>query len=316
MLLETLRAAAPDRCEGEPSVALLSSGWEDAAWFEHTFLAAEMGIALVQPSDLSFRDGKLLWHSGSDVRPVDVLYARMDEDMLLSSTRLRRCSAQGRLARRRRKRDTLTIANALGNGIGDDKAIYAYVPAMIEYYLGEKPALAQVPTWICAERAQRDYVLDHLPELVVKPIDGFGGSGVVIGPDASPGVLQARRTGTGDPAGTLHRTGGGCAIHPPHVRRRGDVPAPRRSARVRAPASGRRACRHGARHAGRVDPGGGARIPDRQLIVRRWQQGHVDIHQMGGTTKCLLRKQNTSCAVSAAKSVSTVGPLMSPLWPG
>ena len=88
---------------------------------------------------------------------------------------------------------TLTIANALGNGIGDDKAIYAYVPAMIEYYLGEKPTLAQVPTWICAERTQRDYVIDHLAELVVKPIDGFGGVGVVIGPEATPQELKARR---------------------------------------------------------------------------------------------------------------------------
>ena len=88
---------------------------------------------------------------------------------------------------------TLTIANALGNGVADDKAVYAYVPAMIEYYLGEKPALAQVPTWICAERAQRDYVLDNIAELVVKPIDGYGGAGVVIGPEAATDVLEARR---------------------------------------------------------------------------------------------------------------------------
>jgi glutamate---cysteine ligase / carboxylate-amine ligase len=87
----------------------------------------------------------------------------------------------------------LTIANALGNGVGDDKAIYAYVPAMIEYYLGEKPALAQVPTWICAERGQRDYVLDNLADLVVKPIDGSGGNGVIIGPDASDEALETRR---------------------------------------------------------------------------------------------------------------------------
>ena len=88
---------------------------------------------------------------------------------------------------------TLTIANALGNGVADDKAIYAYVPAMIEYYLDEKPKLAQVPTWICAERAQRDYVLDNLADLVVKPIDGLGGGGVLIGPDASEKELAARR---------------------------------------------------------------------------------------------------------------------------
>jgi len=192
MLLETLRAAAPSRSGDQPAVALVSAGWEDSAWYEHTFLAEEMGIALVQPSDLMVRDQKLLRHRGSDEYSVDVLYARMDEDMLLSSTGydgavLRPGLTQAVSA------GTLTVANALGNGIADDKAIYAYVPAMIEYYLGEKPSLAQVPTWICAERAQRDYVLDNIADLVVKPIDGCGGNGVLIGPDASGAALDARR---------------------------------------------------------------------------------------------------------------------------
>jgi glutamate---cysteine ligase / carboxylate-amine ligase len=192
MLLETLRAAAPPRAGDEPSVALLSAGWEDSAWFEHTFLAEELGIALVQTSDLSIRDGKLFRHIGSDVHPVDVLYARMDEDMLLSSTGYDASALRPGLLEALTE-GTLTIANALGNGVADDKAVYAYVPAMIEYYLGEKPALAQVPTWICAERAQRDYVLDNIAELVVKPIDGHGGAGVVIGPEAPADVLEVRR---------------------------------------------------------------------------------------------------------------------------
>jgi carboxylate-amine ligase len=191
-LLETLRAGAPPRCSGEPSVVLLSAGWEDSAWFEHTFLAEEMGVALVQPSDLSVHDGKLLRHIGSDTHPVDVLYARMDEDMLLSSTGYDGAALRPDLLKAVAG-GTLTIANALGNGVADDKAIYAYVPAMIQYYLGETPALAQVPTWICAERAQRDYVLDNLADLVVKPIDGHGGTGVVIGPEAPADVLEARR---------------------------------------------------------------------------------------------------------------------------
>jgi carboxylate-amine ligase len=87
----------------------------------------------------------------------------------------------------------LTLANAFANGVADDKAVYAYVPAMIEYYLGEKPKLAQVPTWICAEREQRDFVLANLADLVVKPIDGLGGGGVLIGPDASDAAIEARR---------------------------------------------------------------------------------------------------------------------------
>jgi carboxylate-amine ligase len=191
-LLDTLRAAAPSQASDEVSVALLSAGWDDSAWFEHRFLAEEMGIALVQSSDLSVREGRLLRHMGSGTHAIDVLYARMDEDMVLSSTGydgvplregLLDAVAGG----------TLTIANSLGNGVADDKAIYAYVPAMIEYYLNETPALAQVPTWICAEREQRDYVLDNLGALVTKPIDGLGGGGVVIGPDASIELLDARR---------------------------------------------------------------------------------------------------------------------------
>ena len=192
MLLDTLKAAVPRHADDDPVVALLSAGWEDPAWFEHRFLAEEMGVALVAPSDLSVRDHKLVRHVGAGVHRIDVLYVRMDEDMLLSSAgydgaplRPGLLSAIGG--------GHLTVANALGNGMADDKAVYAFVPAMIEYYLGEKPKLEQVPTWICAERAQRDHVLSHLGELVVKPIDGLGGSGVLIGPDASDAAVEARR---------------------------------------------------------------------------------------------------------------------------
>jgi glutamate---cysteine ligase / carboxylate-amine ligase len=192
MLLETLRAAAPAHASDEPRVALLSAGWEDSAWFEHTFLAEEMAVALVQPSVLSVRDGKLVQHIGANVRSVDVVYARMDEDMLLSSTGYDGAPLRAGLLDAIAG-GNLTVANALANGVADDKAIYAYVPAMIEYYLGEKPRLAQVPTWICAEREQRDFVLANLADMVVKPIDGFGGAGVMIGPEASDVALEARR---------------------------------------------------------------------------------------------------------------------------
>lgn len=192
LLLDSLRAAAPAGAPAEPEVVLLSSGWEDSAWFEHTFLAKEMGIPVVQPSDLSVRNGELVRHSGShggNARTVHVAYTRMDEDMLLSS--LGHDGAELRPGLLRAVQNgTVTIANALGNGIGDDKAIYAYVPAMIEYYLGEQPLLDQVPTWVCAEREQRDHVLDHLDEMVVKPVDGSGGRGVIIGPEASDQTLH------------------------------------------------------------------------------------------------------------------------------
>jgi carboxylate-amine ligase len=192
MLLDTLRAAAPPHTDDEPAIVLLSAGRDDPSWFEHRFLAEQMGLALLTPSDLSVRDRKAFRHLGSDSQPVDVIYARMDEDMLLSSTGydsapLRSGLLEALVA------GNLTVVNALGNGVGDDKAIYASVPAMVEYYLAEKPSLAQVPTWICAERAQRDYVLEHLGELVVKPIDGLGGRGVLVGPEASDAALEARR---------------------------------------------------------------------------------------------------------------------------
>jgi carboxylate-amine ligase len=192
MLLDTLRAAAPPNASDDVEVALLTSGWEDSAWFEHVFLADEMGVPLVAPSDLSIRDGHVVHHVGNTSRRVDVLYVRMDEDMLLSSAGYEgsplRDGLLGALAD-----GTLTIANALGNGVADDKAVYTHVPAMIDYYLGEQPKLAQVPTWVCGNRDERDYVLDHLDDLVVKPIDGLGGSGVMIGPEASDKALESRR---------------------------------------------------------------------------------------------------------------------------
>jgi carboxylate-amine ligase len=192
ILLDTLRAAVPPAATGEPAVVLLSAGWEDSAWFEHRFLADEMGLPLVQPFDLSVCDGRLKRHVGTSSRPVDVVYARMDEDMLLSSAGHDGAPLRPGLLEAITD-GTLTIANSLGNGVADDKAVYAFVPAMIEYYLGEKPLLAQVPTYTCAERDQRDYVLAHLSELVVKPIDGLGGTGVLIGPEATEAALAERR---------------------------------------------------------------------------------------------------------------------------
>lgn len=192
LLLGTLAAAAPAHTHDEPAVALVSAGPQDPAWFEQGLLAEESGIALVAPSDLSVRDRKVFCHWGSGARRVDVLYARMAEDMLLSSAGHDGAPlGPGLLAALGAA--NLTIVNALGNGVADDKAIYVSVPAMVEYYLGEKPLLAQVPTWICADRAQRDHVLEHLGELVIKPVDGIAGSGVLIGPEATDAELAARR---------------------------------------------------------------------------------------------------------------------------
>jgi carboxylate-amine ligase len=192
MLAETLAAARPPRCVGAPACAVLTSGWEDSAYFEHKMLADGAVIPLLSTSDLLVHEGIVYHVIGDDRQRVDVLYARIDEEMLMSSVGADGNTLRSGLTQAMRK-GTLAFANSLGNGVGDDKAVYAYVPAMIEYYLGEKPRIGQVNTWLCAERSQRDYVLDHLDELVVKPIDGYGGIGITIGPHATEDELIARR---------------------------------------------------------------------------------------------------------------------------
>ena len=192
MIAETLDAARPPRGDPNGAIVVLSAGWEDSAWFEHTMIAERAGLAVVDTGDLRGDGNRIVARiQGKDV-PLSVIYARMDEDMLLSST-----GSDGAPLRhpflRALGAGTLAIANALGNGIADDKAVYAFVPAMIRYYLGEEPAIDQIPTWLCAERDQRDHVLSRLDEMVVKPIDGLGGSGVMIGPEATEQELAERR---------------------------------------------------------------------------------------------------------------------------
>jgi carboxylate-amine ligase len=192
MIAETLEAARPPHGRSDGAIVVLSAGWEDSAWFEHTMIAERAGLSVVDTADLR-GDGDQLFATiyGKDV-PISVIYARMDEDMLLSST-----GSDGAPLRQSFLRalgaGTLAIANALGNGIADDKAVYAFVPAMIRYYLNQEPAIDQIPTWLCAERDQRDYVLSRLDEMVIKPIDGLGGAGVLIGPEATEQELAERR---------------------------------------------------------------------------------------------------------------------------
>ena len=192
MMRETLEAAAPPASGDTPRIAVVSSGPTDSAWFEHRLIAQRIGVPLLTPDQLTFRDGVLHHRAGRDLQRVDVVYARIDEDMLLSSPGLDGVALRDGLL------DALgggrlTVANALGNGVADDKAIYACVPTMIDFYLGETPVLDQVTTYLCADRTQRDLVLDRLGELVVKPIDGYGGLGITIGPECSEAELAARR---------------------------------------------------------------------------------------------------------------------------
>jgi glutamate---cysteine ligase / carboxylate-amine ligase len=192
LLRHTMQAIAPaNRDDAEPSVALLSDGAGNSAWFEHKLLAQRAGFLLAEPSQLRIDAGRVLVDDEDRRIGVDVLYLRLDIDVeaLVGADgtpigqQLIDAAAMGRV----------TLANAPGNGIADDKGTYPYVPALIEYYLGEKPLLEDVRTLRCSEPAQRDEVLERLAELVTKPVDGYGGSGVLLGPHASPEELAARR---------------------------------------------------------------------------------------------------------------------------
>jgi glutamate---cysteine ligase / carboxylate-amine ligase len=192
LLRQALHESAPLKAAADPaSIVLLSDGPADSAYFEHHLLAEEMGVPLVVPADLLVADD-VVWHvSASGQRRVDVIYLRIDDQLL------QRAAGNGlplapQLIQAVRA-GTLTLANALGSGVADDKAIYAYMPKFIEYYLGEQPRIEQVPTYHCADPKQRTQVLARLDQLVVKPVDGYGGLGVVIGPRASEEELARAR---------------------------------------------------------------------------------------------------------------------------
>lgn len=191
-LLTTLQEAAPPASTSAPFVVLLSEGSGDSAWFEHRLLAEAMDVPVARTTDLLVRDRVVYLRRQGTRRRVDVLYLRMGDDELVHSS-----GADGRplgpSLLSAVASGTVTLANAPGNGIGDDKAVYAYVPEMIDYYLSERPALAQVPTFLCGDGDQRAHVLEHLDEIVVKPVDGYGGDGVLIGPHASEDDLAAVR---------------------------------------------------------------------------------------------------------------------------
>ena len=192
LLLRALRDAARPAAADDPGIVVLSQGPDDPAWFEHLMLAEEMGVPAVRSTEL-FVEGTLVYRLRDGKRHrVDVIYLRMSEDELVHAPGADGMPLGPSLVTALHA-DTVTLANALGNGVGDDKAVYAYVPRLIEYYLGEKPLLADVPTFLCGIPEQRDEVLGRLDELVCKPVDGYGGDRIMIGPHASPADLAAVR---------------------------------------------------------------------------------------------------------------------------
>ena len=193
-LLTMLEEVAPEGVD-RPSVALLTPGVFNSAYFEHSFLAQQMGIELVEGRDLEVADDRLQMRTTRGYEPVDVLYRRIDDDFL-DPTCFRSDSLLGvpglmDLYQRGR----VTLVNAPGTGVADDKVVYAYVPEMIRYYLDQDPILPNVPTYLCWRDEDRRYVLDHLAELVVKPANESGGYGLLIGPAAEKQALNdfARR---------------------------------------------------------------------------------------------------------------------------
>ncbi len=194
-LAESLAACAPscagDNADGRPVVAVLTPGIYNSAYFEHAFLADQMGAELVEGSDLRVVDGRVAMRTTRGFQPIDVLYRRVDDDYLdpLSFSPSSRLGVPGIMDVYRAGK--ITIANAPGTGIADDKAIYSFMPEIVEFYTGEKPLLANVPTWRCSESDSLAYVLDNLADLVVKEVHGSGGYGMLIGPAASKKEIAA-----------------------------------------------------------------------------------------------------------------------------
>jgi uncharacterized circularly permuted ATP-grasp superfamily protein len=184
LLLENLRTVAP-RGVDDPTVVLLTPGMYNSAYFEHAFLAQQMGVELVEGQDLFVQDLAVYMRTTRGPRRVDVIYRRIDDDFLdprafrpdstLGVAGLLEVYRAGRV----------TLANAIGTGVADDKSIYPYVPTMIEFYLGEKPLLSNVPTYCCRNRDDLHYALEHLPQLVVKEVHNAGGYGMLVGPAAT-----------------------------------------------------------------------------------------------------------------------------------
>ncbi len=189
MLLEKLRAVAPKGVT-DPTVVVLTPGAYNSAYFEHTFLAQQMGVELVEGRDLFVKDEVVYMRTTQGPQRVDVIYRRLDDDFM-DPTVFREDSSLGIPGIiRAYQAGNVTLANAVGTGVADDKSIYPYVPEMIRFYLGEEPKLNNVPTYMCRKKDDLAYVLDHLPELVVKEVHGAGGYGMLVGPASTKDQIE------------------------------------------------------------------------------------------------------------------------------
>src|SRR3954447_6955979 len=191
VLLATLRSVAPARGSQNPTVVLLTPGGLNSAFYEHSFLADKLGVELVEASDLFVKDDVVYMRTTEGPRRVDVIYRRIDDDFL-DPLAFRPDSVVGVPGLfGAYQAGNVTLANAVGTGIADDKAVYTYMPALIRFFTGEDPVLKNVPTWRCREKDALAYALDHLHELVVKEVGGSGGYGMLVGPHATKREVEA-----------------------------------------------------------------------------------------------------------------------------
>ncbi|MGB4226667.1 MAG: circularly permuted type 2 ATP-grasp protein [Candidatus Dechloromonas phosphoritropha] len=192
LLLEKLRAVSP-KGVSNPTVVVLTPGAYNSAYFEHTFLAQQMGVELVEGRDLFVKDEVVYMRTTQGPQRVDVIYRRIDDDFL-DPLAFRADSALGVPGLLRAyQAGNVTLANAIGTGVADDKSIYPYVPDMIRFYLDEEPKLNNVPTYMCRKPEDLKFVLDHLAELVVKEVHGAGGYGMLVGPAATKEQIEQFR---------------------------------------------------------------------------------------------------------------------------
>jgi uncharacterized circularly permuted ATP-grasp superfamily protein len=203
LLLETLRAMAPP-VTADPTVVVLTPGMYNSAYFEHAFLAQQMGVQLVEGQDLFVKDNFVYMRTTRGPARVDVIYRRVDDDYLdplaFRPTSTLGCAGLLNVYRS----GNVSLCNAIGTGVADDKSIYPYVPKMIEFYLGEKPILNNVPTYLCRNSEDLQYTLANLKELVVKEVHGAGGYGMLVGPAATQAEIEDfRKALLANPAGYI-----------------------------------------------------------------------------------------------------------------
>jgi uncharacterized circularly permuted ATP-grasp superfamily protein len=192
LLLETLRASSPPTT-AEPTVVVMTPGMHNSAYYEHAFLAQQMGVELVEGQDLFVKDNFVYMRTTRGPVRVDVINRRMDDDFL-DPTVFRSNSTLGCAGLMDAYRaGNVTICNAVGTGVADDKSIYPYVPKMIEFYLGEKPILNNVPTYMCRNKDDLAYTLANMKDLVIKEVHGAGGYGMLVGPASTNAEIEEFR---------------------------------------------------------------------------------------------------------------------------